>query len=165
MESIKVVVSIGFSVGMVPNLGVFPCLVDLGNLLVERRLGIEVVPEHFSVLRVFTTSVVLLRSVVHEWDSSAGHRENNSTGEANMVTVVVQEARSVVIVYEYSKSIDVFEFFILLVVSVSDVLHTPSPFTSLLVVSENVSDSEVHGVVEQRGQVIRVRSYIGGVSI
>lgn len=73
VESIEIIVSIGFSVGMVPNLGVFPCLVDLSNLLVERRLGVEVVPEHFSVLRVITTSVVLLRPVVHEWDSSAGH--------------------------------------------------------------------------------------------
>jgi hypothetical protein len=144
VESIKVVVSIGFSVGMVPNLGVFPCLVDLGNLLVERRLGIEVVPEYFSVLRVITTSVVLLRSVVNEWDSSAGHRENDRTGEANMVTVAVQEASVVVIVYENSKSINVFEFSILLVVSVSDALHT-------LVVPENVLDSVVHGVVEQRG--------------
>lgn len=158
VESVKVVVSIGFSVGMVPNLGVFPCLVDLGNLLVERRLGVEVVPEHFSVLRVITTSEVLLRTVVNEWDSSAGHRENDRTGEGNMVTIAVQEASVVVIVNKYSKSIDVFEFSILLVVSVSDVLHA-------LVVPEHVLDSVVHGVIEQSGQVVGVRTNIGGVSI
>lgn len=75
-----------------------------------------------------------------------------------MVAVAVQEASVVVIVNEYSKSINVFEFSILLVVSVGNALHA-------LLVPENILDSVVHGVIEQCGQVVRVRTYIGGVPI
>jgi hypothetical protein len=58
---------------LVPNLGVLPGLVDFGNLLVKGRLSVEVVPEHFSVMRVSTSTVVLLRSIVDKWNTSAGH--------------------------------------------------------------------------------------------
>lgn len=108
---------------MVPDLRVFPSLVYLGDLLVESRLRVEIVPERLAVVRISTSSIVLLRAIVHERDASAGHREDYSSCKGDVVSIVMQEARVVVIVNEHSKSINVLEFVLLLIVPVSNIGH------------------------------------------
>jgi len=97
-EGVEAIVSVAFDLLLVPDLGVLPVLIDLSDLLVKRTLGVEITPQRLSVLGVVTSSEVLLRTVVDEWDSSASHREDNSAGEADVVTIVVEEASVVMVI-------------------------------------------------------------------
>lgn len=72
-EGVETIVSVAFDLLLVPDLGVLPVLIDLSDLLVERTLGVEITPQRLSVLGVVTSSEVLLRTVVDEWDSSTSH--------------------------------------------------------------------------------------------
>jgi hypothetical protein len=101
-ECVEVVVNIVFLEALVPDLGALPSLVDLGDLLVKRRLSVEVVPEYLSVVRVITSAVVLFGPIVDEWDTSASHRENNGTGESHVVSVVVEESSIVMVVNKHA---------------------------------------------------------------
>ena len=85
-KSQESVVSVCFSILVIPDLGILSCSVDFSNLLVKSRLSIEVSPERLSVLRVVTSSEVLLRSVVNEWNTSCCHRENNGRSKSSVIS-------------------------------------------------------------------------------
>ena len=72
--------------------------------------------------------------------------------------MIVEETRVVMVVDKDTKSIDVLEVLGLLIVAVADVVHG---FRA----TENIADSVIHWVVEKGGQVVLIRSNIGGITI
>jgi len=157
-EGIEAIVSVAFDLRLVPDLGVLPVLIDLSNLPVKRSLSVETSPQRLSVFGVVTTTEILLRTIVDKWDSSAGHGEDNSAGEADMVTIVVEEASVVMVVDKDSKSVDVLELAVFLLVPVFDVCHA-------LAALPHVFDSVIHGVVEHTRQVVLVGAYITRITV
>lgn len=112
-KSQESVVSVCFSILVVPDLRLLSCSVDFSNLLVKGRSSIEVSPERLSVLRVVTSSEVLLRSVVNEWNTSCCHRENNGRSESSVITIVIKESSVVMVINKRTKSINIFEVLLL----------------------------------------------------
>jgi len=122
-ESVKRIVSVSLNMGLFPDFRILSSWVNLSDLLVKRRLSVEVVPQGLSVVWIITSAKELLRSIVDEWNTSAGHREDNGAGESDMVSVVVQETSVVVVINKDSQGINVFEFALLLLVSSTDIVH------------------------------------------
>lgn len=126
---------------------------------VEVAIGVHVVPEGLTVLRVRTPIVVLLGTVVNEWDTSGGEREDGRGGELLVLALmVVQETSVVVVVNEDSESVNVVEVIFFSVVARLNLAH-------VLSTSEHVANRVVHGVVEQTSKIVLVRSHVSGVSI
>jgi hypothetical protein len=69
-EGIEVIHDILLSNGVVIRRSGVSGSVDSSGHLVDVRVGVHVLPEGLSILRVVTTGVSLLGTVVVEWDSS-----------------------------------------------------------------------------------------------
>ena len=109
-------------------------------------------------MRVVTASEALLTSVVEEGDTSGGKRESQGTLELSLIRVGVEEAGVVVVVDEDTEGIYVLEVLVVGLPPASDVSHRLS-------IHPDVSDSEVHGVVEESGDVVLVGADIGVVAV
>ena len=158
-ESVEVVIYIPLDLLVLPDLTGFALGMDLCDHLVQVRASVHVLPEGLTVLRICSSSVVLLSTIVGEWDTSGGQREGHSLLETNfIVSMVVQESWVVMVVNEDTEGINVLEVLLFLIVPVLDVVHR-------LAASENVADSVVHWIVEKRGQMVLVRSYVGWIAV
>jgi len=115
-------------------------IVDGSGHLVDVRVSFHVLPQRLSVLWIIATSICLLTTVVVEWNTPGGERECESTLEHGDIMVWVEETSIVVIVYEDTKSVNIFEVALLLFKSILDLVHR--------LAAKNVLDREVHWVVE-----------------
>ena len=70
-EVVKVIHNILLLHRMVPNLVNFSSIVDCRGKLVNIWLSIHILPERFSILRIISTSISLLTSIIKEWDTSS----------------------------------------------------------------------------------------------
>lgn len=156
-EGIESVVRVSLDVLLVPDLHGLSGGVDLGHLLVDVAVGVHGLPEGLSVLWVVSTRVVLLTSVVEEWDTLGGEGEGKGRLEGGSVVVLVQESGVVVVVDEDSQGGKVLEG-TLSVVSVFDLVHA-------LLSSENVLDGVVHWIVEETSEVVLVWTNIVWISV
>lgn len=158
-ESVKVGTRVALNPLFVPNLRFLSLSIDLGNNLIQVTVSVHVVPERFTVRWVVSTAVVLLGTVVNEWDTSGGEREDGRGGELLVLALmVVQETSVVVVVNEDSESVNVVEVIFFSVVARLNLAH-------VLSTSEHVANRVVHGVVEQTSKIVLVRSHVSGVSI
>lgn len=123
--------------------------VDLCCHGVDSGVGVHVLPERFSVVWIITTSVVLLGTVVVEWDSSCGQSESECSFEVLVIVELILESSVIVVVNENTQCIDVLEFTIFLSKSVFDVVHALSR-------SKDILDGEVHWVVEKAGEMVLI---------
>jgi hypothetical protein len=83
--SIEGVVNISLNLGLVPDLALASLGMDGGDLLVEVRVGVIVLPERLTVLGVISSTVVLLRTVVGEWNTTGGQGEGNGRFEFDIL--------------------------------------------------------------------------------
>ena len=158
-ECVEVVIDVSLDLLILPDFTGFTLGMDLCDHLVQVRLGVHILPERLTVLRICSSSVVLFSAIVGEWNTSGGQREGHSLLETNFVIpMVVQESRVVVVVDEDTQGINILEMLLFLVVPVLDVVHR-------LAASENVADRVIHWIVEKCGQMVLVRSYIGWVAV
>lgn len=152
------VIKVVLGVRGVPDLSLLAGCINLSNDLVEVRVSVHLPPERLTVGRIVASAIILFRSIVDEWDTSGCHREDDSAGETNSVAISMKETCVVVIVYEETESIDVAEFTLLLVEAVLDASHALTTLPYVL-------DGVVHGVIEETGQGLLVRSNIGRVTV
>ena len=156
---VEVVIDISLNLLLVPDLGGLTLGVDGGDLLVEIGVGVVGLPEGLTVLWVSSASIVLLSTVVGEWDTAGGKGEGHSRLESSLVVgVSVQESWVVVVVNEDSEEVDILEVAVLSVVAVPEVIHG-------LATSEHITNAVVHWVVEESGEVVLVRRDVGWVSV
>lgn len=71
---------------------------------------------------------------------------------------LILESSVIVVINEDTKSIDIFEFTVLLIKSVFEVLHALSR-------SKNILDGEVHWIVEKTGEIVRVWTNVIWISV
>ena len=74
-EGVKVIQNILFLHRMVPNLVNLSSIVNCCGKLVNIWLSIHILPERFSVLRIISTAISLLTSIIIEWDTSGSLSE------------------------------------------------------------------------------------------
>ena len=156
---VEAIVGVALNLVVVPDLGSLSLGVDLANHLVEVGASVHVLPKRLTVVGIGTSTVVLLSTIVGEGDTSGSESEGLGRLEAGLVaTMVAKETSVIVIVNEDTESADVLEMARLLIVSVLDLVHGFSA-------SEYVTDGVVHGVVEETGEDILVRSNVSGVAV
>lgn len=143
--------------GVLDTLGVSRFVQGLGELE-EIGCAVEVPPHHLSVVGVVATCEALLTSIVEEGDTSGSQSEGKGALEESLVRVRAQEAGIVVVVHKDTECVDILEVLIVCCPPVSNVSHALS-------VHPYVSDSEVHRVVEEAGDVVLVGTDIGIVSV
>jgi hypothetical protein len=158
-KSVEVLGSVSFDPLLVPDLRVLALSVDLGDDLVETAVGVHVLPERLAVLGVVATTVVLLSTVVDEWDTTTGQGEHDSVVELSVgATMVVKETGVIVIVNEKTEGIDIGEVGFLSIVSLLDLSH-------VLTATKDVVDGVVHRVVEEPSDGTLVGSDVSGVTV
>jgi hypothetical protein len=157
-EGIEVVVNVSLNVLLIPNFVSFSSINKSFDEIILRAFGVHVSPERFSVSWVTSTSIVLFTAIVDNGDTSGCDGEDESIFEPLSVAVTIEEPGVVMIVNKDTESINIFEFRCFLGISISDVVHA-------LAILPDVSDGEVHGVVEQSWDVVLVVTYIAGVTV
>jgi len=157
-ESVEVVKDVFLLEIAVIRFGALSSLVNFSGHLVNVRVGVHVLPERFSVLRVVTTSVGLLRTIVIEWNTSGGESKNKCVFEHLLVVVLVQESGIVVVIDEDTKSGWVSEFLVYLLDSSGDSLHG-------LGRAEDILDGVVHWIVEKTGNEVLIWTDVVRVSV
>jgi len=157
-ESVEVVKDVFLLEIAVIRFGALSSLVNFSGHLVNVRVGVHVLPERFSVLRVVTTSVGLLRTIVIEWNTSGGESKNKCVFEHLLVVVLVQESGIVVVIDEDTKSGWVSEFLVYLLDSSGDSLHG-------LGRAEDILDGVVHWIVEKTGNEVLIWTDVVRVAV
>lgn len=99
-EGVEVVSNVLFLDGMLPNFLGLSSLVDLGGHFVNVRVGVHILPQRLSVLRIVATSVGLLRSIVVEGDSSESQSEGESGLQLGLIVIGVHESCIVMVINE-----------------------------------------------------------------
>lgn len=141
-EGVEVLGSVALYPILFPNGTLFTLSIDLGDDLVKITGGVHVLPKRLAVCRVVATRVILLSTVVNEWDTETSQRENSSSAETLLVaTVVAHEARVVVVINEKTEDAQVLEVALLSSVSILNIAHVHSR-------AENIGNSVVHRVVK-----------------
>ena len=143
---------------MLPDFLFLSSFIDSLSKFVNVRICIHVLPKRFSVLWIISSCVSLLTSIIIEWNTSSCQCEEKSIFEHCLITMLIQKSCIIVIVYENSESINVFEFALFFSKSIFDVLHW-------LTWSENIFDCEVHGIIEKSGHMVLVVTNIVWVTI
>jgi hypothetical protein len=143
--------------GVLDTLGVSRFVQGLGELE-EISCAVEVPPHHLSVVGVVATCEALLTSIVEEGDTSGSQSEGKGALEESLVRVGAQEAGIVVVVHKDTECVDILEVLVVCCPPVRNVSHALS-------VHPYVSDSEVHRVVEEAGDVVLVGTDISIVSV
>jgi hypothetical protein len=100
----------------------------------------------------------LLTSIVEEGDTSGSKSEGKGALEESLVRLRVQEAGVVMIVHKDAESVNILEVLVVSLPSASNISHALS-------VHPDVTDSEVHRVVEEGGNIVLVGADVGIVSI
>jgi len=158
-ERVEAFVNITLHLLLVPNLTLFSLSIDLGNHLIEIGVCVHGLPERFTVFGITASGVVLLGTIVGERNTTRGQSEGLGLLKSGLVaTVVAKEARVVVVVNEDTKSINIVEVALFLVVSTLDVVH-------IFAASEYVTDGVVHRVVEKSSEGVLIWSDVGRVSV
>ena len=139
------------------TLGLSGFVEGLGELE-EIRCPIEVPPHDLSVVGVVATCEALLTSIVKEGDTSGSKSEGKGALEESLVRLRVQEAGVVMIVHKDAESVNILEVLVVSLPSASNISHALS-------VHPDVTDSEVHRVVEEGGNIVLVRANVCIVSI
>jgi len=109
---------------VVPDLVSLSGSVNLLSHLINIRVGVHVLPERFSIVWIVTTSVVLFRTIVIEWDTSSSQSESKSRFETMVVVELILESSIVVVINEKTKSVNIFEFTVFFSKSIFKVVHT-----------------------------------------
>jgi hypothetical protein len=120
--------------------------------------AVKVAPKDLTVIGVGTASEGLLTSVVEEGDTSGSKSEGKGALEESLVRLRVQEAGVVMIVHKDAESVNILEVLVVSLPSASNISHALS-------VHPDVTDSEVHRVVEEGGNIVLVRANVCIVSI
>jgi len=113
-----------FILTVVPDLVSLSGSVNLLGHLINIRVGIHILPKRFSVVWIVTTSVVLFRTIVVEWNTSSSQSEGKSRFETMVIVELVLESSIVVIINEKTKSINIFEFTVFFSKSIFEAIHT-----------------------------------------
>lgn len=100
----------------------------------------------------------MLTSIVEEGDTSCSKSEGKGALEESLVRLRVQEAGVVMIVHKDAESVNILEVLVVSLPSASNISHALS-------VHPDVTDSEVHRVVEEGGHIVLVRANVCIVSI
>jgi len=157
LEGVEIVLDISLFVWMIPNGLVLSSTVDGSGHLVDVRVGVHVLPQRLSVSWIVATTVLLLTTIVVEWNTLGGECESKCTLEHSDIMVRVEESSVVVVVNENTESIHVLKVALLFVKSILDVVHR--------LATEDVLDREVHWVVEKSGQGILVWSNVVWITV
>lgn len=111
---------------VVPDLVSLSGSVNLLSHLINIRVGVHILPERFSVVWIITTSVVLFRTIIVEWNTSSSQSESKSRFETMVIVELVLESSVVMVINEKTKSINIFEFTVFFSKSIFEVVHTLS---------------------------------------
>lgn len=117
------IINISLNIFLSPSLTGLPLSMDGGNLLLEVSANVKVLPERLTICWVISSSVVLLSSIVSEWNTTRCEGKGDTRSESNLIVVLVHKALVVVVVNKYSKHINILEVSIFDIVSISDVVH------------------------------------------
>jgi hypothetical protein len=120
--------------------------------------AVKVAPKYLAIIGVITSSESLLTSVVEEGDTSCAKCKSQGTLEESNVTISVEESSVIMVINKYAEGIDVWEVLAVGVPSVPDVFHRLS-------VLEDISNSKVHGIVEEASDVFLVVSNVGIIAV
>ena len=158
-KCVELWINVPFNLRLVPYLESLSGLDDFLQVLIHFRIGIEVFPQNFSVLRIISSSKVLFGSVINDGDTdwSEGH---DVTGFVvfdfvSPISTPTQGTSIVVIIDEVGHVIEAFKVDILgpLIVIISDVVH-------VFVVEDGVSDPKEEWVIENTADWSDVRSKV-----